>query len=93
MRSAGLHRLHARRWLRDGDDARYAFPLGEAGSDVALAPLPCAGLIGWRSLVIAGDGSVTLPNSARNKSPGPLGSRRSDDFVLSLQGIGHVRSC
>ncbi|MGH6811863.1 MAG: zinc-dependent alcohol dehydrogenase family protein [Methylocella sp.] len=37
-------------------DARYAFPLGETGSDVALAPLLCAGLIGWRSLVIAGDG-------------------------------------
>jgi len=37
-------------------DARFAFPLGEAGSDVALAPLLCAGLIGWRSLVIAGDG-------------------------------------
>jgi propanol-preferring alcohol dehydrogenase len=37
-------------------DARYAFPLGEAGNDVALAPLLCAGLIGWRSLVIAGDG-------------------------------------
>lgn len=37
-------------------DARYAFPLGEAGSDVSLAPLLCAGLIGWRSLVIAGDG-------------------------------------
>jgi D-arabinose 1-dehydrogenase-like Zn-dependent alcohol dehydrogenase len=31
-------------------DARFAFPLGEAGSDVALAPLLCAGLIGWRSL-------------------------------------------
>ena len=37
-------------------DARYAFPLGEAGEDVALAPLLCAGLIGWRSLVMAGDG-------------------------------------
>jgi alcohol dehydrogenase, propanol-preferring len=37
-------------------DAQYAFPLGEAGSDVALAPLLCAGLIGWRSLVIAGAG-------------------------------------
>lgn len=36
-------------------DARYAFPLGEAGDDVAIAPLLCAGLIGWRSLVIAGD--------------------------------------
>jgi propanol-preferring alcohol dehydrogenase len=37
-------------------DARFAFPLGEHGNDVSLAPLLCAGLIGWRSLVIAGDG-------------------------------------
>ena len=37
-------------------DARYAFALGEVGGDVALAPLLCAGLIGWRSLVIAGAG-------------------------------------
>ena len=37
-------------------DARFAFPLGETGSDVAVAPLLCAGLIGWRSLVIAGEG-------------------------------------
>ena len=36
-------------------DARYAFPLGE-GDAVALAPLLCAGLIGWRSLAIAGTG-------------------------------------
>jgi propanol-preferring alcohol dehydrogenase len=37
-------------------DARFAFPLGEAGSDISLAPLLCAGLIGWRSLGIAGEG-------------------------------------
>ena len=37
-------------------DAHYAFPLGEAGDDVSLAPLLCAGLIGWRSLRIAGEG-------------------------------------
>ena len=37
-------------------DARFAFPLGETGSDVSLAPLLCAGLIGWRSLAIAGGG-------------------------------------
>jgi propanol-preferring alcohol dehydrogenase len=36
-------------------DARYCFPLGETGEDTALAPLLCAGLIGWRSLTIAGD--------------------------------------
>ena len=39
-------------------DARFAFPLGEEGDDVALAPLLCAGLIGWRSLVIGGEGKV-----------------------------------
>jgi propanol-preferring alcohol dehydrogenase len=40
-------------------DARFAFPLGEPGApsteDVAMAPLLCAGLIGWRSLAIAGE--------------------------------------
>ena len=36
-------------------DARYCFPLGEAGDDVELAPLLCAGLIGWRSLVMTQD--------------------------------------
>jgi len=35
-------------------DSRFAFPVGEAGSDISIAPLLCAGLIGWRSLVIAG---------------------------------------
>jgi propanol-preferring alcohol dehydrogenase len=37
-------------------DARFAFPLGEQGSDPSLAPLLCAGLIGWRALVMAGEG-------------------------------------
>jgi propanol-preferring alcohol dehydrogenase len=36
-------------------DARYAFPMGENGRDIALAPLLCAGMIGWRSLVMAGE--------------------------------------
>ena len=35
-------------------DARHAFDLGEEGEDAALAPLLCAGLIGWRSLVMVG---------------------------------------
>lgn len=39
-------------------DARFAFPLGEEGDDVALAPLLCAGLIGWRALAKAGDGQA-----------------------------------
>lgn len=37
-------------------DARYVFPLPETGDDAATAPLLCAGLIGWRSLKLAGDG-------------------------------------
>lgn len=36
-------------------DARFAFPLDETGSAESLAPLLCAGLIGWRSLGIAGE--------------------------------------
>jgi propanol-preferring alcohol dehydrogenase len=36
-------------------DARYAFRLSEEGNACALAPLLCAGLIGWRSLSFAGD--------------------------------------
>lgn len=37
-------------------DARFSFPLGDDGDDVSLAPLLCAGLIGWRSLAMAGEG-------------------------------------
>ena len=37
-------------------DARYTFKLPDSGDDIATAPLLCAGLIGWRSLRIAGDG-------------------------------------
>jgi alcohol dehydrogenase, propanol-preferring len=36
-------------------DARYAFRLSEEGEASAMAPLLCAGLIGWRSLGFAGD--------------------------------------
>lgn len=39
-------------------DARYSFALGEEGEDAALAPLLCAGLIGWRSLKMAGQGET-----------------------------------
>ncbi len=37
-------------------DARFVVALPASGDDVATAPLLCAGLIGWRSLKIAGDG-------------------------------------
>jgi propanol-preferring alcohol dehydrogenase len=38
-------------------DARYVFALPQSGDDVAAAPLLCAGLIGWRSLQMAGEGN------------------------------------
>lgn len=37
-------------------DSRYCFPIPEAYADAQAAPLLCAGLIGYRSLVAAGDG-------------------------------------
>src|SRR6266702_8500572 len=37
-------------------DARYVFPLPPAYPDAEAAPLLCAGLIGYRALVAAGDG-------------------------------------
>src|SRR3954452_5869391 len=39
-------------------DARYAFPLGENGDDASVAPLFCAGVIGWRSLVMTVDAKL-----------------------------------
>ncbi len=39
-------------------DAAYVFPLPEGQGDVELAPLLCAGLIGYRALVMAGDAGV-----------------------------------
>ncbi len=39
-------------------DAAYVFPLPDGPDDAALAPLLCAGLIGYRSLKMAGDAAV-----------------------------------
>jgi propanol-preferring alcohol dehydrogenase len=39
-------------------DARFCFPLGTDADPVALAPLLCAGLIGWRSYRMAGRGET-----------------------------------
>lgn len=37
-------------------DYRYCFPMPEGYSDAELAPMLCAGLIGYRSLQLAGEG-------------------------------------
>jgi propanol-preferring alcohol dehydrogenase len=39
-------------------DARFVLPLPDTADPVALAPLLCAGLIGWRSLKLAGNGAA-----------------------------------
>src|SRR5215831_14357388 len=39
-------------------DARFCFPLPGATGDAETAPLLCAGLIGWRSLRMAGEGQA-----------------------------------
>jgi len=39
-------------------DARYCLPLPDGPSDEQLAPLLCAGLIGYRALRAAGDGEI-----------------------------------
>jgi propanol-preferring alcohol dehydrogenase len=39
-------------------DARYCFALPDAPDDAAVAPLLCAGLIGWRSYRMAGEGAA-----------------------------------
>ena len=54
---SALHRL-SDRWRvcrHTVADARYAFKLPEGYSDAEAAPLLCAGLIGYRSLKMAGD--------------------------------------
>ncbi len=81
-------------------DARYVFALGEEGEDAALAPLLCAGLIGWRSLVMAGDGKrlglygfgaaahiIAQVACWQGKSVFAFtqpGDRQTQDFALSL---------
>jgi len=39
-------------------DAHHCYPLGEKGDDAEIAPWLCAGLIGWRSYRIAGEGKT-----------------------------------
>jgi propanol-preferring alcohol dehydrogenase len=39
-------------------DANYCFPLPQHDDDAGTAPLMCAGLIGWRSYRLAGEGSA-----------------------------------
>ena len=64
-------------------DARYVFPLSDISDPVALAPLLCAGLIGYRSLKLAGEARGAGPLRLWRRSAYPdadcnlAGARRS----------------
>jgi len=84
-------------------DARYAFKLPEVYSDAEAAPLLCAGLIGYRSLKLAGDphrlgiygfgaAAHIIAQVARAQGREVYaftrpGDRQAQDFALSLGAI------
>ncbi|MET3778393.1 propanol-preferring alcohol dehydrogenase [Rhizobium alvei] len=81
-------------------DSDFAFDLDEAADPVAIAPLLCAGLIGWRSLRKAGEGrsiglygfgaaahiiaQVCLHQGRSVYAFTRAGDRQAQDFALSL---------
>ena len=81
-------------------DARYCFPLAPGLSDVAAAPLLCAGLIGYRTLRLAGPAerlgiygfgaaAHIVAQIARHRGQRVFaftrdGDRESQEFALSL---------
>ena len=84
-------------------DARYAFKLPEVYSDAEAAPLLCAGLIGYRSLKLAGDpyrlgiygfgaaahiiAQVARAQSREVYAFTQQGDRQAQDFALSLGAV------
>ena len=81
-------------------DASYCFPLPESGDPATLAPLLCAGLIGWRTLKMAGPAEaigifgfgaaahiiaqVAIVQGKRVHAFVRPGDRAAADFALSL---------
>ena len=84
-------------------DHHYCFPLPEGYPDLQVAPLLCAGLIGYRSLVMAGDGRrlglygfgaaahiVTQLASWQGRSVYALtraGDREGQEFALKMGAV------
>jgi propanol-preferring alcohol dehydrogenase len=64
-------------------DARYVVPLPEAEDDAHLAPWLCAGLIGWRSYRMAGEG-MTGEGAAGMKSLGLYGFGASAHILAQI---------
>ena len=58
-------------------DARYCFPLPERREDAEVAPLLCAGLIGWRSYRMAGAEEPSGGNGPEGARPLRVRRRRA----------------
>src|SRR2546425_4569101 len=73
-------------------DARYAFRIPPAFRDLEAAPLLCAGLIGYRSLVAAGDAErprlVRLRGGGPHLGPGARAPRRRAFALPRGRGTG-----
>lgn len=84
-------------------DASFSFPLAEAADPLTLAPLLCAGLIGWRTLKMAGPAQVVgvygfgaaahiiaqvaVAQGKRVHAFVRPGDRAAADFALSLGAV------
>jgi len=72
-------------------DAAYSFPLAEGADAATLAPLLCAGLIGWRTLKMAGPAqSVGIYGAPPRISSRRLRSGKEDASTL-LCGLATAR--
>src|SRR2546426_10239930 len=71
-------------------DERFCFAIPEGYPDLQAAPLLCAGLIGWRSLRLAGGGEplrvFRFGAPPANRAPGPRPHRRGGVCVVRPRG-------
>ena len=73
-------------------DSRYCFPIDRSFSDIEAAPLLCAGLIGYRSLRMAGDGLRLGLYGFGGVRTHSRRSRRSGRSVYAITRPGDVAS-
>ena len=70
-------------------DARYCFPLPERRDDAEIAPFLCAGLIGWRSYRMAGEGRAAQgPRARRRRLASTVSVRPRISLRKSRRGRG-----
>jgi propanol-preferring alcohol dehydrogenase len=74
-------------------DARYCFPLPERMDDAEVAPLLCAGLIGWRSYRMATDGEGQERDDANPKALGLYGFGAAAHILAQVAAWQGRRVC